>query len=153
MLLTKLPSLIVPSCKRRWFLKKSSTFVPFFLACNLDREILKCDTEPTCWDFAFSAFYSSPKFQSFVVSTKLLKAFQPEWSFEHERCCCQGKQTKIIWQTCISLCSAEGICVKEKLSYLPVKEFWEWVVNEQRQSICLQSINFSLINGTQVYFG
>ena len=70
--------------------------------CNLGHELLKCDTEPTFWDFAFFAFYSSLKFQSFVVSTKLLKAFQPEWSFEHERCCSKGKQTRfleLLWQT------------------------------------------------------
>ena len=48
------------------------------------------------WILSFSSLslaHSSPKFESFVVSTKLLKAFQAEWSFEHERCyCCQRKQ-------------------------------------------------------------
>ena len=49
------------------------------------------------WILSFSSLslaHSSPKFESFVVSTKLLKAFQAEWSFEHERCCCLGKQTR-----------------------------------------------------------
>ena len=90
--------------------------------CNLGHELLKCDTEPTFWDFAFFAFYSSLKFQSFVVSTKLLKAFQPEWSFEHERCCCWGKQTrvlKLLWQTHVYFFVRAAKCIglKQELRF------------------------------------
>ena len=102
------------------FLKNSFMFRILWLwVCNLGHEILKCHSEPTFWDFAFFAAGGGSllKFRSFVVPTKLLKAFQAEWSFEHERCCCLGKQTqfwKLLRQTCVFLCPQQIIFASKK---------------------------------------